>query len=53
MRFRVDAKAAIRLWTDVEAGSQNETKRKAKGQFCIQPVEEFVDADPEDEWAAE
>lgn len=53
MRFRVEDKATVKLWTDVEAGSLDEARELGMARFCVQPVEIFADADPEEEWAAE
>lgn len=53
MKFRVEAKATFKLWTDIEAVSQDEAKEKAITRFCAQPVEMFAEANPENEWVAE
>lgn len=53
MKFRVEAKATFKLWTDVEATSLEEAKEKAKARFCVQPIEMFAEANAEEEWAAE
>lgn len=53
MKFRVEAKATVKVWTDVEAGSRDEAIKKALARGGIQPLEMFADADSEEEWAAE
>jgi hypothetical protein len=53
MKFRVEAKAIVKLWTDVEARSRDEAIKKALARGGIQPLEDFADADSEEEWAAD
>lgn len=53
MRFRVEAKATVKMWTDVDAGSRDEAIKKALARGSIQPLEDFAGADPEEEWAAD
>lgn len=53
MKFRVEAKTILNLWTEIEADSRDEAKEKAKERFCIQPVEMFAEANPRVQWAAD
>jgi len=53
MKFRVEAKVVVKMWTDVEAGSRDEAIKKALARGGIQPLEMFAGADTEEEWTAE
>ena len=50
MRFRVEAIAKVKMWTDVEANSRDEAIRKALARSGIQPIEDFAGAKASQNW---